>query len=116
MSILLRLLSQTPTCTYKWTLTIHLRRQCTLNKLTFIKRWVAKEEIVAGSGWRLLASVWLENSIQSTLHFVDLIEDGEDTFLKHLVWFLFTQIEGLQINWHRLIMNYLVHGGDSGED
>ena len=58
--------------------------------LAFLKRWIAEEEIVAASGWSLLASVRLEHGAESALHLINLIENGEYSLLHHLVWILCT--------------------------
>ena len=49
---------------------------------TFLKFWIAEEEIIAGSGWGYLASIWLEDTTQYTSDLIELIEKCDDTFLE----------------------------------
>ena len=52
---------------------------------TFLKFWITKEEIIAGSGWGCLATIWLEDIAQYTADFIELIGKCDDTFLVKLV-------------------------------
>ena len=49
---------------------------------TFLKFWIAEEEIIAGSGWGCLASIWLEDTAQYTADLIELAGKCDDTFLE----------------------------------
>ncbi len=74
------------------------------NMRTFLEGRVAEEEVVAGSCRSLLASIGLQHCPQFPLDFVQLVEDGEDSFVDELVWMFLAHVESaLQIHWRNTL-------------
>ena len=48
---------------------------------------------MTASCWCLLAAIWTKHGVQFVSHFINLVEDGEDTFMDEFVRVFLAEVE-----------------------